>query len=156
MSLSSGSSSRSTATSAERKGLPCQQCFRRMKQHPNHLPDAVRADAIEALTARPARRRAALIKAVQRPRKSTYGYSDMDIHPISTGSSGAADVPPCPRFYHTPMTNDLRNQDMKTIEAVRDEVQTVLNRTTWEVEKLTEHLNELATEEAQEDLSAWV
>ncbi|KAJ5497382.1 hypothetical protein N7463_009369 [Penicillium fimorum] len=135
------------------------------------LPNVFRADATRALSTDDVRRRAALIRTIsarvrqyerQHKRgKSTYGSSStMDIDSTPTISSDTAAVPPCPRSYQTPMTNALRKQDTKTIEAVRGMIQTVLDRTTWEVEKLTEHLNELGAEreadERQEDLSAWL
>lgn len=89
--------------------------------------------------------------------KSTYA-------PASSG----VDVPPCPRSYRTPMTNVLRNHDIKSIKAVRDEIQAVSDRTQWEVRKLTERLieieieieiemqGELHDEVEDEDLSAWL
>lgn len=44
------------------------------------------------------------------------------------------------------MTNALRNHDIQSIEAVRDEVQAVSDRTQWEVQRLTERLIEVETE----------
>lgn len=61
-------------------------------------------------------------------------------------SSGEVDIPPCPPSYHTPMTNALRNQDIQSIEAVRDEVQAVSDRTRWEVQRLTDRLIEVEAE----------
>lgn len=37
MSLNSGTSSRSTAPPEEQRRLPCERCFRRMIQHPDHV-----------------------------------------------------------------------------------------------------------------------
>lgn len=65
-------------------------------------------------------------------------------------------VPPCPRSYQTPMTNDLRNRNVEAISVVRDEIQAVMERTQWEIRVVTERLAELETEREQEDLSAWV
>lgn len=62
------------------------------------------------------------------------------------GSSGEVDIPPCPRSYHTPMTNALRNHDIQSIEAVRDEILAVSYRTQWEVQRLTERLIEVEIE----------
>lgn len=53
---------------------------------------------------------------------------------------------PCPRSYHTPMTNALRNHDIQSIEAVRDEIQAVSYRTQWELQRLTERLIEVDIE----------
>lgn len=52
------------------------------------------------------------------------------------------------------MTNALRNHDIQSIKNVRDEIAAVSCRVEWEVQKLTERLMELQTEEEQEDLSA--
>lgn len=107
---------------------------------------------------RSARRRAAFINkirqrmerdAVQRRKgESNYGHSDEVTAPL------------CPPSYHSPMTNDLRDHGMQSIEAARDEVQAVLDRTQWEFKKLTERLAELQTEpetkEERKDLSAWL
>ncbi|KAJ5956238.1 hypothetical protein N7501_010517 [Penicillium viridicatum] len=175
MSLSSGTSSRSTALSEEQRVLPCALCFRRMKQHLDHvcvlpagakrcnyctsksrpcirLPSAVHANAIRAVSAHPAIQKSALVSNVLRRipryvrpskfRKSTYVLGEA--------------VPPCPRSYHTPMTNALRNHDIQSIKNFRDEIAAVSYRAEWEVKKLTERLMELQTEEEQEDLSALV
>ncbi|KAJ5479760.1 hypothetical protein N7530_005269 [Penicillium desertorum] len=79
----------STASSA---ALPCR------------LPYGVRTDAKRAPRERYVKARAALIIAVQRKmlrrnKRSTYAPSSAD-----------AVVPPCPRSYQTPITNDLRNR----------------------------------------------
>ncbi|KAJ5686749.1 hypothetical protein N7536_009368 [Penicillium majusculum] len=119
MSLSSGTSSRSTTPPEEQRVL-CERCFQRMKEHPDHvcvikpdasrckscnsahkpclkLPSVVHADVIRALSMRTEKRRIALIRGI-------------------------------------------------SIEAVRDEIQAVSYRTQWEVQRLTERLIEVEIE----------
>ncbi|OQE22834.1 hypothetical protein PENFLA_c012G10180 [Penicillium flavigenum] len=172
-SLSSNPSSGSTAPSAEKPTLPCRACFIRMKNDPDYacvikpdrplcdycrerrhpcmkLPHGVRTDAKRALRAHTVKARAVLIIAVQRKMlclntKSTFA-----------SSSGNAVVPPCPRSYQTPMTNDLRNRNVQAISAVCNEIQAVVDRTQWELGVVTERLAELEAESEQEDLSAWL
>lgn len=70
-------------------------------------------------------------------------------------SSGEVDIPPYPPSYDTPITNALRNQDIQPIEAVRDEIQAVSDRTRWEVQRLTDRLIEVEVEmqdELQDEL----
>ncbi|OQD62255.1 hypothetical protein PENPOL_c013G03672 [Penicillium polonicum] len=175
MSLSSGTSSRSTAPSEEQRVLPCARCFGRMKQHPDHvcvlstgatrcnfcapkgrpclrLPSAVHANAIRAISAHPATQKSALINKVL-SRIQRYVIRPKTLRK-STYVLGEVRAPPCPRSYHTPMTNALRNHDIQSIKNVRDEIAAVSCRVEWEVQKLTERLMELQTEEEQEDLSA--
>lgn len=83
---------------------------------------------------------------------------------INRSTYASSIVPPCPRSYQTPMTNDLRNRNVEAISAVRSEIQAVMDRTQWEIgvvtERLaeleTEHLDELQTEGEEEDLFAWL
>ncbi|CAI7621366.1 unnamed protein product [Penicillium discolor] len=164
MSLSSGTSSRST-TPPEEQRVPCERCFQRMKKHPGHvcvikpdasrckscssahkpclkLPSVVHADVIRALSMRTEKRRIALIRGIVR-RMQRYAIQPSKLKSKSTyGSSDEADIPPCPRSYHTPMTNALRNHDIQSIEGVRDEIQAVSYRTQWELQRLTERLIE--------------
>ncbi|KAJ5849742.1 hypothetical protein N7455_009598 [Penicillium solitum] len=144
MSLSSGTSSRST-TPPEEQRVPCERCFQRMKEHPDHvcvikpdasrckscnsahkpclkLPSVVHADVIRALSIRTEKQRIALIRGIVR-RMQRYAIQLSKLKSKSTyGSSG------------------------ESIEAVRDEILAVSYRTQWEVQRLTERLIEVEIE----------